>query len=353
MAEPLIGAYTPRTIGATIERGFDPTMYLLNKYVTANRSVTTEHIDIDTITGNRGMATFVGESANPTVTERNGFSTKTITPPFVKELLILTGKDLKKRMAGQGIYSTGNGDTGNLAVKFGKIVKDDIELLVKRMDRLEEWMIAQALTTGGFTITGKGVSATITFGIPAAQNETLTGAALWSATTSTPLNDLDDMRARVSTSSGKMVRDVIMGDAVGASAYKSFKAHADVQLEIDKTKTNNGEITRIEEQFGVVYRGEIDGFRIYTYAGQYWDGSANQYYVPSDKVIGVGVGTVISRNYGAIEDLKSIAAGTHVGRILPKTGYLDKFDEKFFTLLKSRPIVGLDEPDGVFALTVL
>ena len=73
--------------------------------------------------------------------------------PYTKQRMVLTVEDLDDRLPGNTVYDSGSSQTRRDAL-LGKYLGK----LDKRVVRLEEFQLAQALQTGKATISGNGVA---------------------------------------------------------------------------------------------------------------------------------------------------------------------------------------------------
>ncbi len=79
---------------------------------------------------------------------------------------------------------------GNMVEDFrGKVARDDA-LRRRKLDNRIEWMITQALETGGITYDDGKIKFTVDFGRPGGQSNQAPAGGLWSATTSDPIGDI-------------------------------------------------------------------------------------------------------------------------------------------------------------------
>jgi hypothetical protein len=132
-----------------------------------------------------------------------------------------------------------------------------------------EVMASEVLVTGKSTITGdKYPSVTLDFG--RAAGNTITASTLWSVTTATPLDDLQDWAQIMLQATGIMATDVVMG----VDVWKVFRNHTNVKDRIALQRTYNAfptlsQSAQITE--GATFFGNVDMFNVYVYAGWYVD----------------------------------------------------------------------------------
>jgi hypothetical protein len=131
----------------------------------------------------------------------------------------------------------------------------------------------------------------IDFKRQAASMPVLTGAAVWSATTSTPLADLDKgaLFLRQEGLSGATTINVIMG----SSAFNNFKKHPEVKEQAEWTNIKRLDINmpQFDNVTGMVFQGQIAGqdyiYNLWTYNESYKDPAdgVTKTYIDADNVV--------------------------------------------------------------------
>ena len=305
--------------------------FLLDMFFTETEFSNTAYVDIDIIKGKRKMAPFVSPMAEGKMIERDGYTTKSFAPPYIKPKWITSAADILKRDPGNHVYA-GNASPAQRAMEM---LSKDLAEADKMITRREEWMAAQALNTGSIVVTGDGVSATIDFGMKASHKITLTGNSLWTDSASTPLEDLRTWRDLVAQSSGFVPNVGVFGQSV----INALLAHADFQNQLNTRRIDLGSIDPqfLAEQ-GVVYYGHIKdvGLDIYGYM-EWYDLDGTEYpMVPVDKIFLGSTGARTARHYGAIQDLE-FSGGASV-RLFPKS-WMEKDPSGQVLLVQSAPLV--------------
>lgn len=83
---------------------------------------------------------------------------------------------------------------GNMVSEFQtKIVREDA-LRRRKLDNRLEWMIMQAMSTGGITYNDGKIKFTVDYGRPVGQQDQAPAGGLWSLTTSDPIGDILGMQ---------------------------------------------------------------------------------------------------------------------------------------------------------------
>lgn len=294
--------FDTRTMIAALEERFPPKTFLLDKFFSHTEVFTTAEVDIDVMKGKRRIASFVNPTKEGKVSERTGFTAKTFRPAYLKEKMSTTAADILKRPMGNTIYSGGMSPAERAAMQVGKDLGELQDMFVRR----EEVMAAEALRAGVVTVVGEGVNATVDFQMAADHIITLAGNDLWTdVANSDPLQDLRVWRTKAAQDSGLRPDAAVFGSDV----VKAFLAHDDVKEILNNRRVAIGEIVMKElADMGATYIGNIEGLEIFQYDEWYWDGAADQPMVPVDRILLGSTSARTSRNYGAIQDLKSTAA---------------------------------------------
>lgn len=296
-----VDMFNIRTMLAALEQMHTPRTFLLDTFFKEERVFTTEAVDIDVIKGKQRLAPFVSPLHEGKVVERTGFTANSFKPPYIKQKMAFTAQDLLKRAPGETIYQGDQTPEQRAQKQLGKDLIELDEMITRR----EEWMAASALNTGKITVVGDGVNAEIDFKMDASHKVTLAGAALWTDAASDPLADLRAWKQTAAKDSG-LVPDVAV---FGADVYKAFVKHANVKGQLDTRRITLGQIDPKLLPSGASYIGTVEQLDIYTYDEYYLDDNAVlQPMVPVDKIFLGSTKAKTTRLYGAILDLKALAA---------------------------------------------
>lgn len=266
-----------------------------------------QQIEWDIVHKGRKMAPFVAPTVRGQPIAREGFVTKALRPAYVKMTTTIDQTRPLSRLPGEP-----HGGSLSPMERFDRLVIEDVsthkDLLLNRL----EWMAAQTLTNGGYTIVGPEYPETaIDFQMNSALNVALAGAATWDQTTSSPVRDIEQMALTVrKVSHGVVAKDIIMDPL----AWSLFKEHADVKerLDLDVGRAKAWDRTRLDLgiQNGSKYgegemMGTLDGrMRIWVYGATFQDqAGATQQFLPDWTVIVVSPGQMAGRQYfGMIAD---------------------------------------------------
>lgn len=339
-----ISMFDTRTMLTALEQSKPATTFLLDLFFPVTAPVhTTKAIDIDIVdkTGRR-MAAFVSPRVKGKVLKKQGFKTKTYVAPYIKEKTVTTAADIIARPAGTTIYSPGE----SAATRAGRELGNDLAELRERITRRQEWMASQLLETGAMAITGDGIDDYIDFGMKSTHKVVLSGAALWTASTSDPIKDLEDWCQITGQDSGFYPRDCVMGNDV----YQAFRKNPVVLAYLENRRIEIGMMAPKQMGNGVnfVFRLESCNLNIWTYAESYFDEETEimKFYVPTDKLF-LGNGAAYTRrHFGLIEDLEASAAVPY----FPKT-WIEKDPSCQMVMLQSAPLVAMHQVDAFLVAT--
>jgi hypothetical protein len=339
----MIDIFSTRVMLAAMEQMFTPARFLRDTFFRGETRSNSEYVDIDVVKGKRRLAPFCSPLIEGKVVDRLGFTTNTYQPPYIKQKKVTTAADVLKRQAGETIYGADRGPQQ----RAQEILGADLVELMEMIDRREEWMCANILDTGKVTCTGDGLNVVIDFGLAGTHKITLTGADLWSATTSNPILDLRTWKRLIQKDSGLNPNIVLMG----ASVIGPFLDHAKTKDAYNMLKVDRGAINPQQLPGGVTYWGFLKDIAcdFYTYDEWYLDDSqVLQPLVPDKKVWMIASGARAGKHYGAIKDLDALAA---VPRF-PKSWTVPDPSARF-VMVQSAPIMAFHQVDGLVSAQVL
>lgn len=271
--------------------------------------------------GDRKMAAFVSPRAGDIPMDRLGYEIHEYQPAYIAPSRSLTADDLKKRGFGEALYPG-----MQPAQRAAKLLQQDMQDMDRRIDRREEWMCAQVMTTNACEMQEyiddqtKGEKKYVKF-FDNASEHLFTPAVKWNGTGGDFFDDVRAM-AKLLTRRGLRAVDLVLGlDA------------ADAILELEKVQRlldkNSGIIIgQIEQELspyhGVVYMGTLNfgGHKLNlisvdeTYVDE--NNEEQSYFPPTGAMVTApGCGHLM---YGRITqmDFGSTELTDHVGRRIPK-----------------------------------
>ena len=350
----LIDIFDTRTMLEAIEQMKRPTNWLRDTFFPNVHQFDTETVDVDLIVGKRRMAPFVSPIAEGKVVEREGFSTNTLKPGYIKPKMATTAADLLKRQPGNMLYQGGQTIEQRAQALLGK----DLATLMDMIDRREEWMAAMALDLGKITMVIKGETADKTvevdFAMGATHKVTLEGTDVWNNAASDPIADLTAWATLIRQDSGVNPTDVVFGTDAGAA----FINHAKVQKILDMKAVEMGRINPRLLPNGVSYLGSINApgvsVDLWSYEAWYIDETSGveTAMVPAKKVWMGSPNTANARLYAVIQDMEAIEEGQAAVQRFPKS-WTTKDPAVRWLMVQSAPLVALQQPDAFVSAQVL
>ena len=257
-----IDIYQPRYLAEVVRSAPPVHTFLRDTFFTNVKTFTTEEVDIDIVKGDREMAAFVHPKIGAETLAEEGYETKSYKPPMVNPDIVTTAESYMHRAPGETIYSE-----RTPAQRAAEQLVREYQRLDDSISRREEWMCAQALTTGAIQIVGKGVNEEIDFGFT--NKVVLTGTEQWGQSGADILGMLDDWVDRVYTNGFANVDRIICG----RQALKLLKNDKGILEKMDNRRYQAGEFNARDLPNGVRYHGYLtdSGLEIYSYKEVYVD----------------------------------------------------------------------------------
>lgn len=329
-----ISMFDTRTLLMAVENLKPVRRFLTKTFFGNTRPTITSTIDIDIEKGKRMLAPFVSQRIGSTTMESDGFTTSTYKPPLVAPDYPFTGEDLETRLPGENIYSKQTPDD-RLAILIGSKLATFEEAISRR----EEWMVAQALSTGKIPVIGEGINQMIDFQFT--NKQTLSVKAKWNYTasdsTSHPIDDLKRWKrdlAKAGFTPTHVVMDTDAGDA--------FLAHPDIKAMFSTQNANFGTLApRSTDPEGTCFLCRINeiGLDIYTYEEWYIDPAdgVEKPLLPSGTVIMASANTASTKFVMAYASIIDVVNGTFSLSRVPKSWLQNKPPVRYLSL-QSRPL---------------
>jgi hypothetical protein len=347
-----IDPYKRRTLLRMLEQMKPAQTFFLSTFFDKNEDVsTTEYVDIDIIKGKRKLAPFVNPRNQGVMMEREGYTTNTYKPAYVKPKMVITVDDILHRQPGETIYGSEVNQTQRAAAQLAK----DLAYLNDCITRREEWMAAQALQTGKIPVVGYGVDDEVDFLMDSSHKIVLTGTDTWDDhTNATPIQNLKTWARRVRQSSGLPPTDCVMHTSV----YDNFLQCEEVvgtsggaKSLFDTRRIDIGEIQPQQLPGGVTYVGRLRDVNVdlWTYEEWYYDEDAEEERSMMDVdrlILGSRVART-DRKYGAIRDLDVTGA---VKRF-PKS-WTEQDPSARYLMVQSAPLPVLTQVDAFLTAKV-
>ncbi len=246
----------------------------------------------------------------------------------------------------------------SLAQKFDLIVADNLRRERLMIENRWDWMACQAIVNGEVVVAGEDYpSVTVSFGRNAGLTETLSGGALWTASTATPMADLATKRTLSYKLSKAPVNTVIFGLEAFAAFVQSN--HPDVQELLNTLRRGNESVfnaSNISDGSPYQFQGRISGpggvglLDLWTYNNVYeGDDGVGVPYMSPKVVVGVGGAIRGKQCFGAIMDKRAALA--------PLSMFPKLWDEEdpsvTYTMTQSAPLMVPVVPDNTFKIQVV
>jgi hypothetical protein len=293
--------YTPAVLNRVIDDlRDDPTVgtFLINRYFGETAQSTEEAVYFDVLTGKPRLAPFVSPLVEGQIVQGLGYTTKSLTPAYIKDKRVMEDGKTIRRRAGQPIAAA----LDPMARRLQNIETESADQ-IKMVNRRMEWMAASALLTGTITVTGEKYPTTVVnYGRDSSLTVTLAGTARWNDSAPTPLDDLETWSGLIRTASGATAGDVIMSQG----AWSTFRKNADVKalLSADKvSEATNIDLGPTAARYGATYKGTVGSFNLFIYSDSYVaDDGSTKLYIPDGYVLVVSEQIEGVRHFGGIKD---------------------------------------------------
>lgn len=336
--------YSTDTLLGVVERLETTVPLLLQRYFPRIVEDTSEEIHFDVFDRKRRLAPFVAPQVPGKIVKNPGFNTRTFKPAYIKDKREFNPSGLMSRMPGEPL-------AGRLSpqeredLMLAAALKDQKMMIDTRL----EVMAVEFLRTGKETIAGDEYPTTVVdFGRDASLTGTpLAGTDRWDDPGSSPLADLRAASMLTLQLSGVAARDAIMG----VDAAAAFTAHADVKERLDiRNLTGNTMNTEGVASEGLTPLGVIDGFRIFAFAGWYYDEDtdSNVDILPANEIIMASPGIEGIQAFGAIKDANNLTATKYYSK-----SWVDNDPGIRWLLMQSAPLIVPMRPNASYALQVL
>jgi hypothetical protein len=334
-----------------------PSQFLLGKFFPGLQTdPDSEEIHFDVENEDLRLAPFVHPLVEGEVVQSRGYQTKSFKPAYVKPKTVLLPTAPLKRLPGEAL--TGSMSPMERRERLLAQALDDHRLM---LDRREEVMAAELLTTGKITVAGEQYpTVVVDFGRSGSLTKSLIGASAWGEAGVDPLGDLEDWAGEVQTDSGVTPRDVVMDP----EAWKLFRSSPGVKEQLDRDAYRGGAMLDVgpmvrgqgNDKFS--YKGSIGDLDFYVGQDAYIDPttSARKKLLPDYTVI-LGAAPDPATQSGGVEGVRAYGcihdeeAGFQSERFFAKS-WLKEDPAVRYLLTQSAPLPVLYRPNGVMCATV-
>ena len=345
-----IDIFATRTMLPPVMQLKRPLTFLLDTFFKGTKQFNTAFVDIDILSRHRKMAPFVSPLQEGKVMNRLGKTTSTFTPPYIKPKRPTTVGDLLVAQPGEAVYSPGV----TMEQRALSLLMQDLMDLDDAITRREEWMAASALTTGAINVVGDGVSANVNFGQNSTHQVTLTGTALWTATsTANPITNFTTWANQCRQDSGVNPDTCVMGSGAAAAFIAWITAKGQGGL-LSSMKLTLGQIAPTQLAEGVTFLGTLMAPSInvdlYQYDEWYFDEASQTELpmIPANMIILGSTRAMNNKLYGAIQNVDAVAEMGVGSFSVPRfpSSWTTKDPSVRWLMLESASLVALNQPDA-------
>lgn len=352
MPNQMVFPYNTRVLMGVVQgKEFKTPAYLRDTFFSNVLTSTAKYIAFDKLPdGDRALAPFVNRRVGGKLVELSGYKTEMYEPPVIGNHFVVTPEDAFMRAPGRTEY-----DLGGPGAFLDHQINTGLRRIENMIARREEWMCAQALTTGQIEIKGEGVSDTIKFWsqlAPAEQPKT-TLSTLWTDSgvdANTIINDLCEVVDAVVVRSGLMPTKMICGK----NAYKALREKLSESKLLDSRNVQMGSIAPQALPNNVRRLGYLaePGIEIYSYVDRYNDGDEVLPMIPDDVCLLVSpeVNTIMA--YGALANGWTTAGAPNLvrGTRFSFERQHDSLEQGRSIFLQSCPLPIIQSVDGFHVL---
>jgi hypothetical protein len=344
-----IDIYSTRELNRFLEERLAPKRFFRNRLFRTELPHAAENIDVDLRRGTRAVARFVNPANAAGAVTRDGFTTISLTPPNLKEQMVLTAADLKKRLPGEDMYS-GMSPDERASFWLGKDTTQLEDLMIRR----EELMCRDLLFTGKITISGDGITPyDIDYGFSNVVDLTSDeGAAPWGDAAANIRKNFMDWRAVVNGKCGATLNTGVLG---GDAAEELFSDEAILKA-LDNRRSEIG-FQRFEADpvEGSIYHGNLFGIDLYTYDELYKDPADGvvKNMIPAKQAVFCDSRVPMAMHYGCVTFFnKDGSAESYAQSRVGRSWNIEDPSARIF-LMESRPLPDPVQVDSYLVATVL
>jgi hypothetical protein len=302
-----------------------------------------EQINFDKIDPDKRMSVFVNPRVPGKVVKDSGFAVRTYKPGYIKDKQTVDPNHVFKRRPGEPMAAP-----LSPSERYAATVADIAINMLTRRDRRLEWMAAQLLLNGSYTMTGDAISVEVDMGRAAGNTVTLAGADRWGQTGISPVKTLQNMVNKSLTP----IRNIVIGHYAFADliADPLWEKLVFIQLMSGNgASLQMGPMQGLRE--GVVFRGTIPslGVNVWTYTHTYLDPDNNNtetLYVPEDAVLFIPEAQYGWQAFAAIWD----EAANYQGMPYFFKNWAENDPGTPFIMLQSAPMLAHTRINGTIAL---
>lgn len=339
------------TLTETVQNVKRPNRFFMDLLFGDHRPVPTEHIEIGLVQGNRQIAPFVQRGSAGIMVGGYDETFQTVAPPNIRIKRPISPEVLFRRQPGMDIFA----DQNAIQAAAERAYLADAGNLRDRIDNAIEYLCALAVRGTITYQTADEANFTITYPRAAGHTVTLSGADLWTATTTSDPAKVARVADRlVSEAEGLNITDAVM-DATTADL---FMASTKVLQYLESRPNLDAGSLSVQARFnesGARLLGTFAGIRWWEYGRTVLNAAGSSVALVRPKFVEFFAATPAAENrlyYGAIEDLKALDQRLWVGESFTKS-WVEEDPSARIILSTSRPLPVPRRPNSYVSVQVI
>lgn len=304
----------------------------------------TETINFDKLADDKRIAVFINPRLPGKVSKQKGFQVATLKPGYVKHKVTVEPTHVFRRKAGQPL------NTGIVpSERYAATVVDLAISQVTALNRRLEWMAAQLLLKGAYTMLGEDTNTEVDFARDTDKTVTLANPKKWLVANAnvSPVEDVEDLLGAS--------QSPIRGLVFGTNAWKAFRRDPlfKEQVTLD-SRLGIENLTNMPQKNGwedVTLRGTLMSGTVpmYTFTGTYLDPASGDetLYIPDDAVLGIPSPDLGYQCFSVIQD----ADANYQAMPYFLKNWVENDPGVPFLMLQSAPLLAHTRINGTFAIT--
>lgn len=338
----------PRRISEVVPYLPRPRRFFLERAFPSIVQFDDQQVTIDLEKGGKRLAAFCSPDVGGKIVAEHGFSTREITPAYIKEKTILKPRKSFKRRIGEqigGAIAPGDRSVARLV----ESLNEKIEAIHSR----KEWMASTILQTGKLIIQGPGYPRVeLDYKRDASLTIVLANDKKWGTAGADILGDIERFTSAVVKAGGGVITDIVMTIGPWLLAFADEK----FQKALDNRSYEGAKIAvgpNMDESL-VAYKGYIGNVRIWVYEDYYEilddDGEveSREPFLADGYIVGFGSRIDGRQYHGAIMDED---AGLQSMEYFGKS-WTEKDPSARVLLVQSSPVVAPLRADNTFSAKV-
>ncbi|GCE81705.1 major capsid protein [Komagataeibacter oboediens] len=341
----MLSMYDTAQLIGTVENLMVADTFLLDNFFPNIVVSETEKVALDIDIGVRRMSPFTAPTAEARPVEGRRITTNAFTPAYIKDLRHPDLLRPVRRQYGERLMG-GMTPAERLEYNLAYEIADQVDMVKRRM----EWMAAQALVSGSYTVEGEGFPAVeVDFGRDSALTFALSGAAQWGQTGVSPSASIDAWQSMFMQKSGATPRDLIFT----TSPWNAFKSDIGVLNSVlwdpraGAAEINLG--SQIES--GGVFKGHWGNYRLWLFNDWFVDPATGieQPMIPDGTVLMTSPQLDGTQVFGLIVDPEF----SYMPMPYAPKMWIEKNPAQVNLLMQSAPLVIPSRANAVLSATVM